>query len=293
MDTRNIDLNDAIIIGDLAKLYNISKRTLRLYHEMELLVPYYVDQQTGYRYYSFAQLQRLDMILQMKNAGLSLKQIKQVLSTQDLSLFEAVLGEQIDRLEQKIAEFRTHRSALFRQLESCKYIRNPPILNTVFVEYIPRRTAFICDIEPYDLEGSYAEDSPWKDSLEQVKSVFMDRSLPLALFHQVGCIVSREDLLQKRFICGKAFICFNNEPVHGLPLSNVDPGSYVCMYHRYTAMDNAAESRGIHQILDYIEAHHYHIQGPYFAQVMAETSVFNYSSSNILVKQQIPIRVLP
>ena len=137
MDDYQVKDEEIIIIGDLAKIYKVSKRMLRLYHEMGLLVPYYVNEHTGYRYYSMNQLPRLDMILKMKNAGFSLEQIKQMLDTQNLSLFEAVLGEQIDKLDAKIKEYRMNRESLSKQLESCKMIQNPPAMNKVFIEYIP------------------------------------------------------------------------------------------------------------------------------------------------------------
>ncbi len=43
-------------IGDFSKLSSISIRMLRHYDNMELLQPEKIDAQTGYRYYSAAQL---------------------------------------------------------------------------------------------------------------------------------------------------------------------------------------------------------------------------------------------
>ena len=47
-------------IGDFAKLSRMSVKTLRYYDEMGLLKPAQVDRFTGYRYYSFDQLPRLN-----------------------------------------------------------------------------------------------------------------------------------------------------------------------------------------------------------------------------------------
>ncbi|CQR73059.1 Multidrug-efflux transporter 1 regulator [Sporomusa ovata DSM 2662] len=74
-----------LTIGQLAKKHTISERTLRLYHDVGLLVPQRVDETTGYRYYSPNQSARLDTIIQMKAVGLSLKQIKTMLNSCDLS----------------------------------------------------------------------------------------------------------------------------------------------------------------------------------------------------------------
>src|SRR5512136_705220 len=68
-----------IKIGDFSKLSFVSVRTLRYYEEMGLLKPVEVDRFTGYRYYSFDQLPRLNRILALKDLGFSLEQIAQLL----------------------------------------------------------------------------------------------------------------------------------------------------------------------------------------------------------------------
>ncbi len=283
---------ELVIIGDLSKMYNVSKRTLRLYHEMDLLTPYYVDAKTGYRYYTRAQFPRLDLILQMKSVGLSLKHIKQMLSTRNLSLFEALLGEQMDTLDKKIAHYKVGRDSLAKQLESCKHIRNPPVLDSIFIEYIPRRTALIFEIDNYDLEVEYPEGSPWKPALERVKASLVEKKIPLTLFHQVGGIIQKQFLLQNQLMCSGAFIQLNDDHQFGREAAHIDSGPYVCMYQRWIAMDNLAESRGVRRLLEYITENEYQIAGSYLAEVVAETSIFDYHDSNIFLKQQIPIKVL-
>jgi effector-binding domain-containing protein len=68
-----------IKIGDFSKLSLVSVRTLRYYEEMGLLAPIEVDRFTGYRYYSVDQLPRLNRILALKDLGLSLEQIAELL----------------------------------------------------------------------------------------------------------------------------------------------------------------------------------------------------------------------
>jgi len=66
-------------IGDFSQLGQVSIRTLRLYDEMNLLKPAQIDKFTGYRYYSIEQLPRLNRILALKDLGLSLEQIGDLL----------------------------------------------------------------------------------------------------------------------------------------------------------------------------------------------------------------------
>ncbi|NTU63400.1 MAG: MerR family transcriptional regulator [Chloroflexi bacterium] len=66
-------------IGDFSQLAQVSVRTLRLYDEMNLLKPAQIDKFTSYRYYTSEQLPRLNRILALKDLGLSLEQIGDLL----------------------------------------------------------------------------------------------------------------------------------------------------------------------------------------------------------------------
>lgn len=67
-------------ISDFAQLSRVSLKALRLYDQMGLFKPAQVDDSTGYRYYSAAQLPRLNRILVCKDLGFSLEQIAQLLN---------------------------------------------------------------------------------------------------------------------------------------------------------------------------------------------------------------------
>ena len=72
-------------IGDLAKLFDVSVKTIRFYEKKKLLEPAEVDIYTGYRYYDEKSIKRLSEILYLKKLGFSLKEIvnfdeKQIIS---------------------------------------------------------------------------------------------------------------------------------------------------------------------------------------------------------------------
>jgi effector-binding domain-containing protein len=66
-------------IGDFSKFARVSIKTRRYYDEIGLLKPAQVDKFTGYRYYSVDQLSRLNRIIGLKDLGLSLEEIGQLL----------------------------------------------------------------------------------------------------------------------------------------------------------------------------------------------------------------------
>lgn len=68
-------------IGDFSRLARVTIRTLHHYDEAGLLQPAHVDEQTGYRYYTAAQIETLQRILLLKDLGFSLDDIKELLAT--------------------------------------------------------------------------------------------------------------------------------------------------------------------------------------------------------------------
>jgi DNA-binding transcriptional MerR regulator len=66
-------------IGTVARLAQVSVRTLRHYDDIGLLEPAHVDPLTGYRYYTPAQVLRLHRILVLRDLGVPLSQIGQLI----------------------------------------------------------------------------------------------------------------------------------------------------------------------------------------------------------------------
>jgi DNA-binding transcriptional MerR regulator len=67
-------------IGDFSRLSRVSIKTLRYYDRVSLLKPAYVDPNSDYRYYTADQLATLNLILALKDFGLSLNQVSQLLA---------------------------------------------------------------------------------------------------------------------------------------------------------------------------------------------------------------------
>jgi DNA-binding transcriptional MerR regulator len=66
-------------IGDFSRLARVTIKTLHHYDEAGLMRPAHVDAQTGYRYYTAAQLETLQRILVLKDLGFALEEIRDLL----------------------------------------------------------------------------------------------------------------------------------------------------------------------------------------------------------------------
>jgi DNA-binding transcriptional MerR regulator/DNA gyrase inhibitor GyrI len=67
-------------IGEFSRISRVPISALRYYSDLGLLPPATIDSESGYRYYSAAQLPRLNRILALKDLGLSLEEIGATLS---------------------------------------------------------------------------------------------------------------------------------------------------------------------------------------------------------------------
>jgi DNA-binding transcriptional MerR regulator len=102
-------------IGEFSRIARVSARLLRFYDEIGLLKPGVVDSETGYRFYTSAQLQRLNRILVLKDLGLSLEQIGAVIDEEaSADQLRAMLLVRRADAERALAE----ESVRLRQIEA-------------------------------------------------------------------------------------------------------------------------------------------------------------------------------
>lgn len=98
--------NSLLSIGEAAKLKNVSIKALRYYEKLGIFNPAYIDPQSGYRYYSPAQLFDLDVILTCDELGIPLKHILDYQTEQGTIDLRQLLIEGSELAEQKIKRAR-------------------------------------------------------------------------------------------------------------------------------------------------------------------------------------------
>ncbi|MBO1722341.1 MerR family transcriptional regulator [Extibacter sp. GGCC_0201] len=106
---------DMFRIGQLASIYRISGKTLRYYDELGLLRPKYVDEVTGYRYYTSSQIPVLNEIFLLKEMGLSLKEITYLMKEEvdkDHTLLKGVLELKQLEFDRQIQELNEKKQTI-------------------------------------------------------------------------------------------------------------------------------------------------------------------------------------
>ena len=190
-------------IGDFSKLSRISIRMLRHYDEIGILTPGHVDEFTGYRCYSEAQLPLAGMIQALKNLGFGLAVIKEILDKYDDGtemerFLEIKRSELMDRLEDT-----HHRLQLLDS--TVKWLRKDGNLMDYYVtlKTLPERyVASVRQVIPaYDCESML-----WELLNREIAPQNVVQELPcygMAIFHDKGFKDSDVDVEIQVSVSGK------------------------------------------------------------------------------------------
>ena len=110
-------------IGDVARLFHLSASSLRHYETMGLIVPEYIDPDTGYRYYSTRQFEPINTIRYLRALDMPLPEIAEFLRDRNVDSIAAKLRQQKAAVAAKRAELGRIERRLenrLRQLEDAE-----------------------------------------------------------------------------------------------------------------------------------------------------------------------------
>ena len=124
-------------IGEFSRLCRVTVRTLRHYEEIDLLVPEIVDRDTGYRYYSVAQLQKMQDILSLKGMGFSLEEIRDLFEDETHVPGIDALEEKIRVCEDELRRLKARKAQLKAMVASQKKLKR---MEKITIERLPAIT---------------------------------------------------------------------------------------------------------------------------------------------------------
>ncbi|MEO8609219.1 MAG: MerR family transcriptional regulator [Chloroflexota bacterium] len=245
-----------IKIGDFARLSQLSIGTLRHYDEVGLLKPVRVDRETGYRYYSVAQLPRLNRILALKDLGFTLQQIEQVLSGGiNLDQLRGMLKLKQADVEQQIAQEQGRLARIAARLRQIEMEDTMPdyevILKTIPPMLIASRRVTIPtnDQVPAYIRPAFTE------VYDHLKHQGVKDSGPcFTLWHQPADVYANEDA-EAAVPVDHALPATDRVKVYELPQMQVASVVHHGDFENFT--------QGHTALLKWIDANGYQIVGPY------------------------------
>lgn len=267
----------------MAEINNLTVATLRLYDELGLLHPRRKDPQSGYRYYDMAQNARLDMIAYMKELGMSLAEIADILKKEDITLIETILIRKNEQLHSQMRELKARHNAVERAIASVERYRKSPVKGTIALEYIDRRYLWglPCRDNFYDTD-IYA----YERELMYLRQALMNRGFSHIHSYATGTSITRENFLAGRFEAKDVFIFLDFRDVQNFRDATVlDSGMYACIY--LDSYDD--EVRYADRLLEACHAGGWRVSGDYICEVLTEFNVFDSNRRNMFLRLQVPV----
>ncbi len=115
-----------VSIGDFAVMTSLSRKALRHYHDIGILEPAHIDAHTGYRFYDTSQVDHAHIIRRFRTLGMSIPDIKALLSTDDAATRTEIITTHLEQMEEQLQQTRDTVGAL-RELLS-------PVQTPAFVQ---------------------------------------------------------------------------------------------------------------------------------------------------------------
>lgn len=246
-------MNEHLLIGMVAKHYGISKQTLIHYDRIGLLEPS-VTGENNYRYYNFEDLDKLDLILSLKGAGLSLKDIKAYLVEPSLSESIALLKDQNNLLEKRIHKLNKTKAKIDYKIDELERVQALILDSNIHVKTIEERYILAVDIN-FEENSDFA----FGLSIQALNELLESEPQYFIYGHSIeGVILPAKKILTQDYDhFSKLYIfidAYNNHPYEHI----VSKSEYVCLYHHgyYTETHSTYE-----RLLKYIDDNKYQIIG--------------------------------
>lgn len=249
------EVDEMLRIGEFSKLSRVSIRMLRHYDDLELLTPEYIDEFTGYRYYSEMQLSRVNRITALKDMGFSLGVIKQILSQYNdkealqefLALREAEVREQLVRTQEQLRLLETTINRLGKDDLVMKY--------NVTLKEIPEMTvASVRKVIPtYEAEGML-----WQILMTETAGLNLQDTDPcytMAIFHDQEYKETNVDVEVQKSFKGDFT---NTENVTFKKVAPIQVASAICK-GSYDQMNEVNEA-----VAHWVQDNGYDFNGPAF-----------------------------
>ena len=228
-------------IGQTAKLFDMNIRTLRYYDQIGLLEPEFVNDETGYRYYSSAQFERLNTIKYLRALDVPIERIAAFFEDRDVDLMRDIFESQLRTVREKQRQLARIERKISRRLEQIDEATRSE-LGTIGIVELPERRMV-------SLAESF---SPTADLEPLIRDLTNRSRLDDSIFlGKVGVSVSLDDLEARTFSrLSSVFVIVEEEDEHEGAEETVPAGRFARVRFGGTHRD-AAPHYGA--LLDFID----------------------------------------
>lgn len=269
-------MNGKFLISEVAKRYNVSRPTLIYYDNINLLKPSH-NEANGYRYYSYEDMDKLELILTLKETELSLKAIKSFMSNPSHEGSIDLLSAQKRKIDKKIKELQKLQIALDRRISMISEYQNVKLYKGIELNYYSEMTVCKQDL-------NYNDPTPYEIAARKLKDI-LDQSPTSygSIVSKYGLCLGKNQLFNQNFEHYKYVFDYLSHPIDNGEIIEIPANYFVrCLHHG--PYNTASET--FKHLLNYITQNDYHIMGDAYIipliDLWATTSENDYVSEILI-----------
>ncbi|WP_105613995.1 MerR family transcriptional regulator [Vallitalea okinawensis] len=266
-------------IGEFAKLKQITTETLRHYDRIDLFKPAKTDKETGYRYYHLMQVEQIDTILELRQLGMSIEEIKAYFNNRNLERSFSILQQKREELRNRIMEMQHLEAVIGKKLnhlDSLKQIKN---FEQIELKELKERYILLSD-------NRISTDSEFDYTILQLEIQLLETA-PLVASNRIGIMTDADVALNQYREKSRLFIVIDNqEDYDPSKITVIQGGLYACIMWK---KDISLVTKYVKYILNDIKAKGYIITGPLVQICQIDISVTDEEEEEVF-ELQVPIK---
>nr|WP_294463970.1 MerR family transcriptional regulator [uncultured Sellimonas sp.] len=267
-----------LTISELAKLRNTTSETLRHYDRIGLLKPVYVSD-GGHRYYSIRQYEKLGTILELKEIGMTLGEIKEYFDNRNLRKSYEMLKSYQERFEKHLEEQIRINEIMLKKLEFVRGLFSLPEMERIFEKEFPVRHMITLGRESGDREEHAMAFTKLEGSLEE--------KIPILATDRMGVFADQRILIPSdEMIPAVPMVLVDPEKEGSKYVREIQAGKYVCMMYKNGLLEKYHPS--FEKIKQYLYQKHYRICGPILQVYIVDATLTNEEEEKVL-EIQVPV----
>lgn len=272
-------MKEMLSIGEFARLRHTTVETLRHYDRIGLLKPVKVNPETGYRYYSILQYEELGTIMELRQLGMSIDEIKKYFENRNLEQAVDMLKEKYVDLGAKIRELQELEKIIGEKIKHLQDISKVTDFEKIEIKVIEERTILTFNRSvKNEIDLGYAC-LELENALKEVA--------PIVASNRYGTFVKETDRLIEESTGYESVFLFvkDRENIDKNLVTKLPKGLYACMYYD-------GHVSGIEACLEkmnaFLKRKGYHTCGDFLQILQLDTSVTGKSVEGLF---EIQVRI--
>lgn len=266
-------------IGEVAKLSHISVGSLRHYEKLGLLTPEYVDESSGYRYYSIRQFECLNTIRYLRVLGMSLPEIAGFTQNRNLEKIQEMLCQQKAEVSRRQEELRRVERKIDNRLQQIHDALSTEKNKITLKKQPPRRIAWLRT----DLSIESYQDPKFEASIRQLEQ---KQDEAVVFLGKVGVGIPKEWLDSGRYDrYGMVFLILDEEDKYAGDVEELPSETCATICFQGGHMDASAYYE---RLCGYIEEQGWRING-FSKEVTLIDFGFTNDPGQFVTEIQIPV----